>query len=206
MKRITNVKRRSPGRRDYRSPLRDERADETRRRILDGLVRTMARGVAGLSMPAVAREAGVSVPTVYRYFGTKAELVAALGPYLGEKSRLMHIPDTKNGLGDMVRELYARHAALDPETRAAMASELGGEVRRHNMPRRIAIIRDALAPLVPGVSGEELDRLTRVMLILMSTPVIQAFKDYLGRDAVVAADDVAWMADALVDSHRRRRR
>jgi len=200
-----NVKRPSKDRRDYRSPLRDERADQTRRRILDGLVRTMARGVAGLSMPAVAREAGVSVPTVYRYFRTKADLVAALAPYLGEKSRLMDVSDRKNGLGAMVREMYQRHSELDPETRAAMASELGREVRRRNMPRRIAMIRDALEPLVPGVSGEELDRLTRVMLILMSTPVIRAFKDYLGKEAAVAADDVAWVADTLVASHRRRR-
>src|SRR4051812_38582197 len=105
MKRIMNVKRTS--RRRYASTLRDERADDTRRRILDGLVRTMAGGVAGLSVPAVAREAGVSVPTVYRYFRTKAELVDALAPYLADKSRLMEKPAESADLRTIVREIFA---------------------------------------------------------------------------------------------------
>ena len=57
--------------RTYRSELRAQQADETRARILDATVRVMARGLASLSIPAVAREAGVSVPTVYRHFATK---------------------------------------------------------------------------------------------------------------------------------------
>src|SRR5690349_19462837 len=103
MKRITNVKGRRT--RAYSSALRDERAEDTRQRILDALIRTMARGIAELSVPAVALEAGVSVPTVYRHFRTKADLVAALGPYLTEKSRLMRVPDTAHGIAPMVREL-----------------------------------------------------------------------------------------------------
>src|SRR5438093_9681250 len=100
MKRIINVKRRARRSRSYESPLREEQAEVTRRRILDALVRTMAKGVAGLSVPAVAAEAGVSVPTVYRHFRTKADLVAALAPYLTRKTRLMEIPDVGgNDLG-----------------------------------------------------------------------------------------------------------
>ena len=203
MKRITNVKR--PRRRTYQSALRDERSEDTRQRILDGLVRTMARGIAKLSIPAVAEEAGVSVPTVYRHFRTKGELVAALGPYLGEKSRLMRMPDLSQGIGPLIREIYAQHAALDPELRAAMASELGGEVRRRMMPRRIAMIHDALATLVPNAAPEELDRLTRVVLILGATPTIRAFEDYLGRAPADAAGDVAWVLETVVASLRRRR-
>jgi len=203
MKRITNVKR--PARRAYESSLRDERAEDTRQRILDALIRTMARGIAKLSVPAVAEEAGVSVPTVYRHFRTKAELVAALGPYLSDKSRLMRVPDMTHGIGPMIHEIYAQHAALDPELRAAMGSELGGEVRRRMMPRRIAMIRDTLATFVPNAAPDELDRLTRVVLILGATPTIRAFEEYLGRAPADAADDVAWVLETLVGSLRRRR-
>ena len=203
MKRITNVKR--PARRSYRSALRDERSEDTRQRILDALIRTMARGIAELSVPAVAEEAGVSVPTVYRHFRTKGELIAALGPYLGEKSRLMRVPDLANGIGPLIHEIYTQHAALDPEVRAAMASELGGEVRRRMMPRRIAMIRDALATLVPNATADELDRLTRVVLILGATPTIRAFEEYLGRAPADAAGDVAWALESIVGSLRRRR-
>jgi AcrR family transcriptional regulator len=203
MKRITNVK--GPRKRTYQSALRDERSEDTRQRILDGLIRTMARGISGLSVPAVAEEAGVSVPTVYRHFRTKGELVAALGPYLGEKSRLMRVPDLSNGIGALIREIYTQHGALDPDMRAAMASDLGGEVRRRMMPRRIAMIHDALATLVPHAPPDELDRLTRVVLILGATPTIRAFEEYLGRAPAEAADDVAWALETILGSLRRRR-
>ncbi len=206
MKRITNVKRRSKRSRTYESPLRDEQAEVTRQRILDALVRTMGKGVAGLSVPAVAAEARVSVPTVYRHFRTKAELVAALAPYLARKTGLMEFPDVEgDDLGAVARELYRRNEAMDAEVRAAMASQLGQEVRRRTMPERVSLIRKAIAERVPGVKGAELDRLTRVLLILMSSATMRAYKDYLGMGAMEAAEDVAWTVGILQRSLRRGR-
>src|ERR1044072_947096 len=70
----------------YRSPLREERAGETRTRILDGLVQVMARnGIAEISIPLIAREAGVSIPSVYRYFPSKKDLITALDEYAHRK-------------------------------------------------------------------------------------------------------------------------
>src|SRR5215470_18818192 len=70
----------------YRSPLRDERAIQTRTRILDGLVQVMARnGIAELSIPLIARQAGVSIPSVYRYFPTKRDLITALDEYAHQR-------------------------------------------------------------------------------------------------------------------------
>src|SRR4026207_1350213 len=70
----------------YRSPLRDERANQTRTRILDGLVQVMAHnGIAELSIPLVAKEAGVSIPSVYRYFPTKKALITALDEYAHQR-------------------------------------------------------------------------------------------------------------------------
>lgn len=203
MKRITTVKRRPT--RPYRSELRDERADDTRRRILDALIRTLARGPARLSIPAVASEAGVSIPTVYRYFKTKAALVTALGPYLHERTRLMEVPDLSQGAGGMVREVYARHAALAPELRAALASDVGGELRRRSMGRRVALIRGALEALAPDASADDLARLTNVVLILGATPTIRAFEEYLGLQPARAAEDVGWAVDTLVRSLQRKR-
>jgi AcrR family transcriptional regulator len=206
MKRITNVKRRRRQARTYDSPLRDEQAEVTRQRILDALVRTMSRGVAGLSVPAVAAEAGVSVPTVYRHFRTKAELVAALAPYLTRKTRLAEIPDVgSDDLGAVARELYRRNEAMDAEVRAAMASQLGQEVRRRTMPERVSMIRKAVAERVPGVTGAELERLTRVLLILMSSATMRAYKDYLGMNATDAGEDIAWTVGILQRSLRRAR-
>src|SRR4051812_2216377 len=77
-----------PGRkrRVYHSPLRKEKAQETKERILDSLVKVMARnGISDISIPLVAREARVSVPSVYRYFPTKRDLVGALDDYAHRK-------------------------------------------------------------------------------------------------------------------------
>ena len=207
MKRITNVKGQRSGGRAYASALRDDQTEATRQRILEGLVRTMARGVAGLSVPAVAREAGVSVPTVYRHFSTKADLVAALAPYLTSKTGLMEIPDMeKQSLGATARELYRRSEAVDMETRAAMASQLGNEVRLRTMPQRLANIRRTIAARVPGLSAEELARFTRLALILLSSATMRAYKDYLGAGAKDAAEDIAWAFDTLEGTLRRGRR
>ena len=205
MKRITNVKRAKGPTRPYDSGLRAEQSDATRRKILDALVRTMGRGVAGLSIPAVAREAGVSVPTVYRHFRSKAALVAALSAHLVGRTGLMDPSMLEGDLPAIVREMYRRNAGMDAEMRAALASELGQETRRRMMPQRIALARKTIAERVPGLAGDDLDRFTRVFLILTSSATMRAYKDYFGLDASQAAKDVAWTVEVLQRSIHRSR-
>ena len=205
MKRITNVKRQKRPTRAYNSELRAEQADATRRKILDALVRTMGRGVAALSIPAVAREAGVSVPTVYRHFKSKAALVAALSAHLVGRTGLMDPSMLEGDLPAIVHEMYRRNAGIDAEMRAALASELGQEARRRMMPQRVALARKTIAERVPGLAGDDLDRLTRVFLILTSSATMRAYKDYLGMDASQAAKDVAWAVEVFQGSMRRSR-
>jgi len=65
--------------RQYSSPVREQRADETRTRIADA-ARTLflANGFDGTTVDAIAREAGVAVPTVYAIFRSKRGLVEEL--------------------------------------------------------------------------------------------------------------------------------
>lgn len=199
MKRITDVKRRPRRSRTYRSPLRDGQTETTRSRILDALIRTMANGVVGLSVPAVAKEAEVSIPTVYRHFKTKAELVAALGPHLFERTQLM-AASTSIGSGDfgaIAVEMYARTGALDPDLRAAMASDLGSEARRRTMPERIARIRTELRAMFPSLAVADLDRLTRFTLIVVSSAAVRAYEEYLGLSPAAAGEDVAFVFRAI---------
>src|SRR3954451_6615076 len=134
-------------RRPYASQLREEQAEATRERILDGLIRTMARGLDGVSVPAVAQEAGVSVPTVYRHFGSKKELFAALGPYAARQAGLMpdSQPWTLEEEPELVRTIFHRSELIDDTLRAAMASRTGQEMRRQLMPVRLDMHRRAIA-------------------------------------------------------------
>jgi TetR/AcrR family transcriptional regulator, regulator of autoinduction and epiphytic fitness len=66
-------------RRPYRSPRREQQAEQTRLLVLDAAERLFKEhGYVGTSMAAVAAEAGVSPETVYGHFGSKRVLLGEL--------------------------------------------------------------------------------------------------------------------------------
>ncbi|HEX2884169.1 MAG TPA: helix-turn-helix domain-containing protein [Candidatus Limnocylindria bacterium] len=191
--------------RTYRSKLRADQAEETRRRILDALVEVMAGGVASVSIPAVARRAGVSVPTVYRHFGSKRALFAALYPhvvYRGAMERLP-LPDSLDGLGPGLRRQFAHLDAIGDVERAAMLSPAGAEARRSNMPSRIERTRRLTDAIVPAGSTIDRERLTRLLVILTGGAAFRTWRDDLGCSPDEAADDVEWAIRTLIDASAR---
>jgi AcrR family transcriptional regulator len=197
MNRIAN-----DGRREYRSALRDRQAAATRSRILDATVRVMGRGLAGTSIPAIAREAGVSVPTVYRHFRTKRDLFSALYPhvvYRGAMSQLP-LPDSLDGFGPGLRKQFASLDAVGDAERAAMASPAGEEARRSNMPSRIARTRELTDAIVPAGATIDRERLTRLLVVLTGHAAFRTWRDHLGCSPDEAADDVDWAVRTLIAS------
>ena len=201
MIRNANVK---PRRRSYASELRNQQAEATRVRVLEALVREMGNGVAGLSLPAVAREAGVSIPTIYRHFGSKKGLIEALGPFVAARAGLMpaHLPESMAEFETMTREMFRNVATMDQTLRAAMASDLGQESRRAGLPARRAMILEVVERLAPEVPEPEQERLASLALILMSTQTFHAYKDYLGLGPDASAKLVIWAVRTLIDGAR----
>ena len=196
MSRITKT----PKPRSYRSDLRTEQAWETRSRILDAAGRVMATGVARLSIPAVAREAGVSVPTVYRHFGTKAGLLAELFPHAARRAGLDGIPDPSS-VGDVraaVLAIFERLDALDEVSRAAFASPIADQVRHMTMPARFERIRALGKSVEPPLKKADLDRITRILVILISSSSLRTWRDHLGASADQVADDIDWILRAAI--------
>ena len=190
--------------RSYQSELRAEQAEATRRRILDAALRVMHTGLARLSMPAVAREAGVSVPTVYRHFGTKADLLAQMYPHAARRAGLDRVPDPAT-VGDVktaVRALVERLDTLDDVGRAAFASPIADEVRHATMPARFARIRRLGESIEPPLSTAALDRITRLLVVLLSQSSLRTWRDHLGVSAEQAADDVDWILRAAIAAAR----
>jgi AcrR family transcriptional regulator len=69
----------APEKRRYRSPLRDQRAAETKAALLDAARRLfLANGWAKTGMRDVAGEAGVATETLYSYFSSKRALLHAV--------------------------------------------------------------------------------------------------------------------------------
>ena len=178
---------------------------QTRERILEGLIKTMANGIANLSIPAVAREAGVSVPTVYRYFRTKKELVEALGGYLLEKkmginTSTIQLPHSPEELVEAVKATFLMIERQDETVLAASASELSYEMRKEALPQRLRMIEQALTPIADQFNETDRIRLRNVVLILSSSAMVRAFKDYLDMSGAEAADNVAWAILTLTNA------
>ena len=188
--------------REYRSELRAEQAAETRKRILDATVRVSATGIASLSIPAVAREAGVSVPTIYRHFATKRDMLAAVYPHVVRESGLdeLVIPRSMDELREGLRTYYERTDSLGDLARLAMAGPASDEVRRLNMPRRLAIFRRVADSIVPTPSQADRDRIARLLVILTASSALRLWRDQLGSSVEEVADDVDWVIRAVIAS------
>ncbi len=189
---------------EYHSSLRQEQMRRTREQILDALVRTIGQGVAGLSIPAVAREAGVSIPTIYRHFHNKQELVAALGGYLMQKMGMasMQPPRSLDDLLAFARYAFVNAEGMDEAVKIIAVSELGSQMRKDAMPLRLKMLEDALANELAPLKEQDRVRLRNIVLVLTSSAMIRAFKEYLDLSGEAAADTVEWAIRLLVRAAR----
>jgi AcrR family transcriptional regulator len=180
--------------RTYDNTMRTEQAAATRDRIIDAAVRVLSRGADKLSVPAVAEEATVSVPTVYRHFGTKTALVDAVYDCYADRVDVRWADDDMPAdLDDYlarIPNIFARHESVDPELRIAMSGPEGAKARREHMPERLRRVDDLLADL--ELSSADRSRLRELLIVLTSSAVQRAFREYLGLGPDVAADRIAW--------------
>jgi AcrR family transcriptional regulator len=188
--------------REYRSELRAEQAAETRKRILDATVRVSATGIASLSIPAVAREAGVSVPTIYRHFATKRDMLAAVYPHVVREAGLdkLVLPRSMDELLDSLPTYFERTDSLGDLARLAMASPASEEVRRLNIPDRLAMFQRIADSIVPTPSPADRDRIARLLVILTASSALRLWRDQLGSSVEEVADDVDWVIRAVIAS------
>jgi AcrR family transcriptional regulator len=207
MGRIANATRASDTGRPYRSELRARQAKETRDRILDAAIRVMARGIATLSIPDVAREAGVSVPTVYRHFGTKQELLDAIYPHTERRAgrAALELPTSSDRFREAVLVLIDHLDAFDDVARAAMASPAAEEIRHRSMPRRIALVRQMVDTLDPPLPTSGRDRIVRLVVALTSSATLRAWVDHLDVPREQVADEIDAVFRAAVAAERERR-
>ena len=201
---MTRIANRSAARR-YRSELRDEQAQATRERILDAAMRVMARGIASLSVPAVAREAGVSTPTVYRHFGTKRDLLTAVYPHAARQAGLDQLvpPRTIGELRDGVRAYFSRLDRMGADARAAMASPAADEVRHATMANRLPVWNQLAASVQPPLAAADRERLARILTVLITSASMRMWHDHIGVSVEQAADDIEWLVNAAVTASRR---
>jgi AcrR family transcriptional regulator len=130
----------APVKRHYRSPLRDARALQTRRAIVDAArEKFVADGYVATSIDAIAATAGVSRALVFATFGGKAALLkAAYDSAFGEddeRTPLRHRPEAAAVLAErdprrylaayveLIAGIFARVAPIHEVVRAAAPSD-----------------------------------------------------------------------------------
>lgn len=187
--------------RPYESKIRKGQKQQTRIRILEGLIKVMGDGIADISIPAVAKASEISIPTIYRYFPTKQALINALPAYLAEKigaPKLVPQPDLESYLAT-IKAFYSNADKMDESLRAAALSEAAGNIRRTTRPERLQMVEDMLTPFIADLPIEEQKRLRNVVLVLATSAVIRAFTDYLDLSWQEAADHAVWAIQTLVN-------
>ena len=184
----------------YDNSHRAAQAAQTREQILDALVRVMSRGVADLSMPAVARESGVSVRTVYRHFPTKRDLLAALNIHLDAQISysLTPHPTDVDDLADHLKRYFRGLEGMDGASRAVRASQIGRAVRDTNVPDKLQMISAGLEPVAQTLPEDMRAHLFNIVTTLFSQYTLQLMKDDLGITGEEAAESVVWAIKTLV--------
>lgn len=193
--------------RTYDNSYRIGQAAQTRIAILDGLVRVLARGVAELSIPAVAREAGVSTRTVYRNFPTKRDLLDALDEHLDARIGYRIDPNLAgpDELIGHIREYFLALDGMDDAVRAARMNPIAKEARQNYagaLPLKHQAVENALAPITHNLDPTVRQYLVNAAFVLFSQYTLQRMKDDLALSGAQAADTVAWVLQACIAAAR----
>ncbi len=139
--------------RPYHSPLRQQRAAETRNLILEALAAIIAeRGVPDFSVQEVADRAGVALRTVYRHFSDRQALLDGLADLVDEELEAMRADDergwqeleTVDDLLEAVRTVFAYFDALVPLTSAMALLSAAGYQRSRSHDARTEAYRRIL--------------------------------------------------------------
>ena len=175
-------------------------ADETRTRILDACVVILARGVAELSIPAVAREAGVSVPTVYRNFADKKSLLHETALHLRNIRKFVGTPQNIDEIPDLLRQQFLHYSSINETVRAALASEPVLDVYRESgdYHRRVASVATLLEPEMTDLTPREREHASLMVAVLCSSATFRAFRDVAGASPEEAAETVSWTISRLL--------
>lgn len=175
-------------------------ADETRTRILDACVAILGRGVAELSIPAVAREAKVSVPTVYRNFADKKTLVRETALHLWRIRGAPTPPPSLDDLPAMVRRMFGQAASVKESVRAALASEAILEARREigEPDRRIEMTAKMIEPIVRTLPPRDRELAALVITVLCSSATLRAFREVAQTSPDESADAVVWAVSRIL--------
>ncbi len=188
--------------RAYNSPLRDQKAQETREAILLALYDLMsAENMPDeISIDAVSQKAGIQRRTVFRHFPTKSDLLTAFWPWLNARMGTVAEPQTLAELLDGPKVAFPKFDAHENAIRAALHSRTGRELRMGSVPSRRATFGAALAPAIASCSPDDARKAEAIAHLLYSAPAWEVLKDYGGLTGDEAGETASWALKVILSA------
>jgi AcrR family transcriptional regulator len=193
----------SAGRRRYDSPVRRQRAAETRERIIASGVELVhsfkSWDWAELTFRATAEGAGVSESTVYRHFANERELQDAVMGRLHEMADVTYQGIALEQVGDIAAQVIramtsfaAGPLVVDPTDPTISSSDT---------ERRQALL-GAVADAASGWSAADQRAAAAILDVLWSPIVSERLIRYWNADAASAIQTMQWAIDLIVQAIR----
>lgn len=183
--------------RNYRSPLRDRQAQQTRELILDALTALLTEHAPSeVTTALVARGAGVSERTVYRHFPDRDALLRGLGDRIGHHAS----EDSMTVFADLGEVVVQLMAHLDAHPGPAIAEAVfnadprGLGERTRERSRRF---HHMVAAEFPDLDEDDHRRLTAVIRCLLSAQAWLRMREEFGVPGTESGPMVAWAIAAL---------
>jgi AcrR family transcriptional regulator len=188
----------------YVSPLRQQQAADTRRRILEAVARLLTDSPeAALSFDAIARQAGVERRTVFRHFTNKEGLLDAFWTWINAEAGVRNFPQAERDLSELPPVTFAGFDRIEGLVRASLSSAAGRELRLRQNAARRAGIEKATADATAGATPERATQLRAVVQLLYSAAAWQSMKDYWGLSGKEAGEASVWAIETLLAAVRR---
>jgi len=188
--------------RSYNSPLREEKARETREAILQALYRLMSTstGPDEISMDAIAAEAGIQRRTVFRHFPTKDELLTAFWPWLNALIGASIAPETVADIVAGPQDAFPRFDEHEAAIRASLHSPTGRAMRAGMVSARRLRFAGALAPVLANLPPVEARRVEALAHLLYSASAWEVLKDYGGLTGAQAGETASWALETILSA------
>jgi AcrR family transcriptional regulator len=193
----------TPSRRRYDSPLRRQRAAQTRERIVSAgatLVRSFATwDWKELTFRAVAQSAGVSESSVYRHFANERELRDAVMQRLGEQAGVTYEGVTLDEVADVTGRVFA---AMSGFAASSWTQQVDDPTFTTVDQVRGQALRDAVGAAAPHWSPQQRDAAAGILDVLWSPVSFERLVVQWRMDPEQATGVIRWAIGLVVDSVR----
>jgi len=184
--------------RRYRSPLRAEQQEDTRRRILEATAAEYSATTGlldfdAVDLNAIARRAKVAVRTFYRHFPSKRALHSAFIEWV-EQQTDWHAPSSVDEVADMVLRHAVAFGRILPRARAASTEDPTTLNRR----KRYKILDDAVLPLAQKCSPSERRKVVALFRLFASLDTYRKMTEQWDLSPNEAGSACAWATRVLI--------